>query len=561
MKCPNCEREVRSKKQCAFCGHQFDESEPVKTESIDSYIEESEVIPKTKRKNNVLRILWSIIKLVLTIFIIFLLIAFGPKYATKLWEQYGFGNKQSSQVETTESVVEETTVETTEETTVAPTAMLNASVDTSAYPLTKIVMELANDSTTVDRNQLELGVVSNGTEKPIENYSLLQEGNKFTISFNNPAIESVSANEREQTLYLRSEELLIDEKIPVTLPEVTVDKERFDFLNEVIGSQENISAAITKVGEKTPFVHTDKSAENSYLFSWFILNRVMEAVDKGELKLDDSVTILNALKAKDETTGVALMEENETLTVEEMIKAVIQQDVTAMNHLIQETGGPNAFNVWLSENQYFATKVTNLLNTDENGHVSGVVTNTQDVLSLLNLFAENKLVSETADAQLKEWILQTPVTEKYPADIEGVTRRYEIASTDTDNNVQSYSAIVETEEGNYIIVASVDKVSETTVKEISSLINRIVQFLRTGNKEITESEPTPAPEVEETTVAVQENQEAPAAPAAEPAQSRYGADNDGDGFADSIWDEAGGYYRPVRWTQGADGLYYYEFTE
>ncbi|MBF6626769.1 serine hydrolase [Aerococcaceae bacterium zg-BR9] len=570
MKCPNCEREVRSKHQCAFCGHRFEESEAIESESVEQYIEESEVIPKTKRKNNFGRILWSIIKLVATIFIIFLLIAFGPKYATKLWDQFGFGNKQSSQVETTTAESDEETTmaedETTqEETTTASSPVVNSSVDTSAYPLTKVELELADENTTIDRSQLELGVESNGTEKVIENYSLLQEGKKVTLTFNNPAVEVVAANEQKQTVFLRSKELGIDEKIPVTLPAVTLDKERADFFNELItnrlGSKGTVSAAIKKVGEDTPFVYSDQAAENSYLFSWFVLNRVMEAVDKGDLALDDSVKILDALKAKDETTGVATMEENETQTVEELMHAVIQQDVTAMNHLIQETGGPNAFNLWLSEHHYFSTKVTSLLNKDENGHISGAVTSTQDVLTLLNLFAENKLVSETLDAKLKEWILQTPVTTKYPEKVDGVTRRYEIASSDADGNTQSYSAIVETEEGQFIIVSSVNNVSdvEGAVSEMAAVNHHIIQYLRTGDKEVTEKEPEaesePTPEPEVTTVATQE------APAAESNNGRYGPDNDGDGFADSIWDEAGGYYRPVRWVQREDGLYYYEFKE
>ena len=141
-----------------------------------------------------------------------------------------------------------------------------------------------------------------------------------------------------------------------------------------------------------------------------------------------------------------------------------------MNHLIQEVGGPNEFNVWLNENSYFSTRVNNLLSISETGEVAGALTNVQDLGQLLTKLSNDELVSEDASTDIKERLLQSPFTAKYPeSGIEEVVSRYEIASTDDNAEQQYYSAILETEETDYIVIMMVSNFDdiEGTVSTMS----------------------------------------------------------------------------------------------
>lgn len=594
MNCPNCGRSIRSKTRCAFCGHEFDGNETIakKQESFESLNEESEVVsnykveenvydeedivPKTKRRGSFLRVLWGIIKLALAVFILFLLIAFGPKYASKLWNQLGFGNNGSAPTEQittvsetenvqSESVVSESVSEST--TTLAPETATNITVNTDNYPLTILKMELLDENMTLSRDDLEVGIKSNGEETTIENYSLLKEGKVLTISFNYPLVQ---ADTSEQEIFVRSAKANLDIIESIDIPSFALDSEKVEQINKLLtdnlGGLGDVSAVIREVDESMPIIYANQAIEASQLFSWFVLGRTFAAIEADELTLDTNIQILEALKATGDESTIAYEEEGIEYSVEQLIDLVIAQNVTAMNHLIQATGGPNAFNLWLTENNYFDTKVNELLGTDTQGHVTGTTTSVQDVANLLVALANDQLNSKELDRQLKERLLQTPITEKYPEGLESVKRRFEIASSDTDSISQAYSAILETEDKTYIIVTNVANPNDVVevVNGTRLMVSKVINYLLTGeitttdeSEEVTEEQVSVVREVTDAAI--------PAVTTVEggfvsPGGYTYGADTDGDGYPNTVYDTASGTYRNITWSQGQDGLYYFDYA-
>src|SRR5699024_1712168 len=195
---------------------------------------------------------------------------------------------------------------------------------------------------------------------------------------------------------------------------------------------------------EVPYVYDDQSVEADALISWFVLGFTFNAIEDGELTLEDPVVVSSDLVAENDEGIVATVEDGTEFTIQELLSAVVEaNDVSAMNHLIQETGGPNAFNLWLNESNYFSIRVTQMLIVKESGQVTADVTNAEDIAQLLNKIANNELVSEEADATIKELLLITPVTAIYPeGQIAGYQTRYEIASADTNTAQQNYAGIV-----------------------------------------------------------------------------------------------------------------------
>lgn len=599
-------------------------SSRVSDDELERYIEDSEVIPKTKRRGSVLGFLWNIIKLLLVVFLLFLLIAFGPKYGKQLWEKYGFGNQNqpstSEQVVSTES--DENTPNSTEESDLLannsqnddtnkeddstkdenttkegettqegettkedetssdqPNQTENAVVAKSAvnldqYPLTEIELELADDQKEIKREDLNISVDIDGEIQEIQDYSLVQEGKQLKIAFNNPAMQVIASEQPKQLVKVQSEALNIDESLDVELPKTTVDGEKFENFNQILtdnlSETGSLSAAFKKNGEDSPYIYADSSFDASQLFSWYILNRTLSAINEGEIDLETKVKVLDDLKAEGDNGAIASAEENTEFTIETLMYEVIQQqDASAMNHLIQATGGPNDFNLWLSKNHYFATKVTELLNVNDEGHITGTVTNAQDLLLLLEKLANNQLVSEELDAKFKEMLLETPITRKYPDGFESVTRRYEIASNDIDSTSQGYAAILETEDGQYLVVTNVanPKDTDTTVSSIANSIRQLVSYFMTGEipseEETTEEAPVEEPVVEEVPEEeyVEPVTEAPVVEQTEAPGFQYGEDLDGDGMPDSVYDPNTGGYRNINWFQDEDGSNKFYYAE
>lgn len=213
------------------------------------------------------------------------------------------------------------------------------------------------------------------------------------------------------------------------------------------------------------------------MISWFVLQRVYEDMAAGKLTAEQEVKIQDDLKATGDQGEMAQLAAGDVVTVDQLIIAAVQrQDVTALNHLIQAVGGPNEFNSWLKQQDYFATEVTSLLQTTASGGVQGAKTNALDLTKLLTALSKDQLVSAEMDAKFKEMLLQTPVSEKYPSTLAGITRRFEITSADTDVSQQHYAAIFEAGDKVYVAVILLDDVKDAaeSVSAVATAVSAIM---------------------------------------------------------------------------------------
>ena len=141
------------------------------------------------------------------------------------------------------------------------------------------------------------------------------------------------------------------------------------------------------------------------------------------------------------------------ISIQELIDAVVvSQDATALNYLIQQVGGANELNIWLNSQGYYSTKMSANLGVNDSGDITGVATSAYDLTNLLNQLAQDKLVNEKVSAALKEAVLKTPVSTKFPTDLTGVTRRYEMTTPDQVGTMHHYAAILEMNGKSVIVV-------------------------------------------------------------------------------------------------------------
>lgn len=627
MQCPNCGRTVRSKNQCAHCGHVFNKGE-IKEASQD--VANDDIYEETNSRNSgggVGRILWGIIKLVLAVAIVFLAFLFGPRIINNVVEYFqpadtavvenmpadnqtpegnGDGGDGTPQVPETTETTEETA--SVEEDTAADTAggddvseeevesseeieedesddgqinLANYDVNLDEYPMINMEIEFEETLDTVTSDTFAFSVETNGDSVDLDGgYSLVKEGQVLSLSFNDPAISVLSTEPTEQTLNIQSDVLNIDESISYELPSSTMDSDLADTFNSTItdnlAALGSVSAVLYSPNADVPFVYDDQTDEADALISWFVLAHTYQSVNDGLIALDDVITVNSDLVAANDETSVAASGEGTEYTIQDLIiEAIHNQSASAMNHLIQANGGPNEFNLWLNESNYFATRITQLLSVTESGEIEGAVTNAQDISYLLNLLVNNELVTEELDTAFKELLLDSPLTEKYPYEqLTIVQSRYEVATGDNNPNQQYYSGILETEDDYYIVVIlqkNFDSAAET-VPTISNSINSLVTYMETGEEA---AEPEPESEeivevpVEETPSQVsvveeevpmdfdtgQVNNEWDDTMTSETGIT-YGPDSDGDGFRDTYLNEAGEFV-PIEWYQEADELWYF----
>lgn len=614
MKCPNCGRDVRSKTQCAYCGHSFKAGEPstpastrsassergehtrVQESQPEQFREASElratreaheapaIVPRTKRKGG--NIIWNILKLVIAVAIVFLLFLYGPNLVGKVMDYFNsddnilvqtLGSDEEETVENGEADSETDTENgdaeggessegeeetSTEEESASALTLVEQNVNLDNYPTIDVTLDFEETLTDVDQTTFDFIVQSaNNGETELSEYSLYKENQRLVLSFNDPNLAVVAVDEQEQTLRLVSETLNFEESITYTLPSVTVDQAQVDQFNATINEQlangVNVSAVFYEVGADVPFVYDGQTIEANSAISWFVLQRIFEGVSEGELELDHPVEINEALKAAEDSGTVAELEAATTMTVEELALLTIQErDLTAMNHLIQETGGLNEFNLWLNESGYFATRMNAPLGYDDNAQTTGAMTNSQDIGNLLGKLAQNELVDETNDGLFKEMLLQSPMTEKYPAGLEYVTRRYEMLSADDNPNNQYYTAILETEDTAYVVIFFISNFenAETIVSSIASSIEELVTYFETGSVEaeaeeeseevVEESAVEEVSEVTQVEVTDETTQQTPSqnvSPSGEPTDNIYEGKptenfyNFSDGYRQGIW--------------------------
>lgn len=502
----------------------FKEVDDFPSASSDTYETRSNrepqaVIPKTKRKGG--SVVWGIVKLLLAVAVVFLLFLFGPRLIGQVMDYFNsddnifvqtFGNKDESdeilsEVESEGSVAEnEETTESSEESTESDSALtlINQSVELAEYPTINVTMSFEEALAAVDQSTFKFYVGSNGEETELSEYSLFKEGSDLVLSFNDPTLEVVAVSEQEQTLRLVSENLNVDEAVTYTLPNVNIDKEQAqqftDSINNHLGDLGDVSAVFFEAGADVPFTYDNQSVDADSLIAWFVIERTFEAVAEGQIDLEATVTINDSLKAENDNGTIATTEADASYTYTELLNYVIQErDVSAMNHLIQETGGLNEFNLWLNESGYFATRLTAPLSLNEAGLITGAMTSAQDLGNLLGALASNSLIDETGDATIKEMLLQSPFSEKYPEGMEGVVTRFELMSSDDNASRQYYAGILEMEETSYVVVMLANNITdaEATVSAISTTINELVTYFSTGSLEVEETEAETEAESEE----------------------------------------------------------------
>lgn len=522
MQCPNCGRKVRSKHQCAHCGYVFGSDDKVENQDDKPIaehpkardFEEVTIVPKTPRKkaSGIGKFIWGIVKLLLMVLLVFLAFMFGPQLYKRA-EQFFNGSTQVAQAPTKESESTEasqetsageesmTSADTSESTQAEPEGLVlkDSQVNLDNFPIVQVTLDLQGPVDQISRDTFSFKLMSNGQEKAIDDeYSLIKEGNRLKISYNDPSADVLSNGNQEQSLLVEAKDLNFKETVTYKLPQSGLDQAQHDQFNEiydrVADTNQNVSAMIQEVGseQEGAMVYDSQSVDADAMIAWFILARVYQAIDQDSLSMDQVIPLNQDLIAEGDQGEFAQSNGETDYSVESLLRLVIQQqDVTAMNHLIQATGGPNDFNLWLNESNYFGTKVTNKLASAESGSIQGAVTNVKDIVLLLEHLAQNKLINETADQQLKEALLQTPISRKYPEEnLPDIRRRYEITSTDENNKQQYYSAILEAEEKTYVVVILASELDDPTasVDSLRQAIHESVQLLITGEVTSTEEE-------------------------------------------------------------------------
>lgn len=608
MQCPNCGRNVRSKNQCAYCGHVFNKDEVSKVKTNDVVADSSDDVSETtsfpdahpidfqegrssrRTAGGFGRVLWGIIKLIIVVALVFLAFLFGPRLINNVVNYF-----QSSDTEVTQNQPDntpeddplnvadsdeltESTDQSTEdasdsansegsedsEDSSTTLAIANQNVNLDEYPMVNVVLEFDQPLNEVTSETFNFSVATNGETVDLEDdYSLVKEGQKLSISFNDPAVSVLTTEVLEQTLVVASEELGINEEVTYELPSSSLDSEQADVfnstINENLGSMGDVSVVIAPADADIPFVYNNQSVDADALIAWFVLGHTYNAINSGEITAEDAVTVMANLQVENEDSTVANAEEDSEFTVNELMAEVINNgDASAMNHLIQVTGGPNAFNLWLNESNYFATKVTQLLAVQEDGQLVGAVTSAQDIAQFLEKLANNSLISEELDKEFKDLLLNSPLTNKYPPQsIEGYQSRYEIANSDTNAAKQYYSGIIELEDTSYVVVmlSSNFDSAEEVVPAISDSIRSLITYFYTGETVDESEEESSEEELVEST-------EEPEAVVEEVQVDQGSVGEDGRTYSDqyvenigsyvnlpeeSVYDESIGGYRPAEW--------------
>ena len=393
----------------------------------------------------------------------------------------------TSEAEDTREAQEDTETTGEEEETnqaIAAYSLVDSNVILEDYPTVTVEMEFDRDLLEVDRDTFDFTVQYNETEVTFDNeYSLLKEGNTLILSFVDPAIAVVGEDTSNQTLLIEAEDF--EQEIEYSVPSDNLDQAQADEFNTIINEGLNevtdVSVVLQSTENESAYIYDNQTVEADTLISWFILQKTYQLVEEGDLSLDDTIEVFDQLIASGDAGVIAAADEGQEFTLQQMIDLIIQQgDASAMNHLVQATGGVNEFNYWLNGNQYFATRMNAPLAVEDD-YISGAVTNGTDVSRLLVELAADELVSTDLDESFKESLLQSPITQKFPANTL-VTRRYELITDDENSHVQHYAGIVETDDTTQVIVILTSNFSERdqVINNISTMIDQSLTYMVTG---------------------------------------------------------------------------------
>lgn len=555
MQCPNCGRQIRSKNQCAHCGYRFDGSgsKPIKQQTAEqNYQTDEQQIPneysgesettsydhqsyqgqtgsydvedydteyeKPSAMRSVGRGIWNVVKVLLTIAVVFLLFFFGPRLIRNAMDYFNMGDNQqqgenvvtapeSESGEDNQTAASDDAGESaggrgeadqTEQTEEAPGIQLvDNTVNLDNYPMIQVRLVFDEELGNITRDDFNFQLETNGSQTPLEDYAISKRDQELILSFNDPAVNLVSTGPTDQSLKVTSSELGVEETLSYTLPNVSVDQEKaqqFDTLvTENIAENAKVTSLFTDAkSSDVPLVYDQQSLEAGNLITWFVLENVFTKIEAGDLTLQDEVEVNSNLVAQGDIGTVANSDDETVYTLDELIRLMVQEnDISAINHLIQATGGPNAFNTWLNESNYFATNINQQLTVAGSGAITGAVTSIQDLNGLLTDLANDQLVSTEADELIKEYLLQTPMTDKYPTvGISAVERRFEIASSDANAQQQYYASIIDTEETSYVAIFMAYDIDdlEATRSGISTTISQLVSLFETGDLTADDSE-------------------------------------------------------------------------
>ncbi len=475
----------------------------------DQDFEEDYYEDEPRRRGGFLSVLWGILKLLIAVAIVFLLFLFGPQLIGKVTDYFNQDKSESSQpIGTSESEIEtgaDPSTGSNQESNQAAEeqgtfTVSNKEVKTDNYPIIEVDLAFDQELESVDRSTFNFAIEQDGQKQELgQAFALTKDGKNLSLKFNDPGqvgdgqVQMTSENSDQAgqaNLLITSQDGKFEEKISFERPQADqANAEKQTEFNKAIesGTNNDVSVYLADASEPSQaYQHQVKEVEAANEIAWFILQNLYEKIDANELTLEEPVELNESLIAQGDQGNIAASSPETPLTISNLVYAMVQEnDVTAMNHLIQALGGPNQFNTWLNEHDYFATKVNTLLAVDNEGGFTGATTSIQDLGLLLNKLANDELVSAESDAAIKEQLLNTPINNKYPeAGIPDVTGRYEIASADANTKQNYYAGILKTEAKNYIVVMLSDKAKQA---DFTKLFNSLASLLVTGTDTSDES--------------------------------------------------------------------------
>src|SRR5699024_9099103 len=173
------------------------------------------------------------------------------------------------------------------------------------YPLTNVALEFNESLDNVDSTTFNFTIDANGETVELEDdYSLVKDGQTLTISFNDPSVAVLSTDAQEQVLNVESESLGVSESISYEVPTTSLDTEQAEFFNSTItdnlASIGDVSAVVYPQDAEVPYVYDDQSVEADALISWFVLGFTFNAIEVGELTLEDPVVVSSDLVAEND---------------------------------------------------------------------------------------------------------------------------------------------------------------------------------------------------------------------------------------------------------------------
>ena len=557
-------------------------SEQISTEDDEDYI-----LPKTKKSSSLLKKLFGFLIMLAILALLFL---FGPQLydqATEWWAA-----RQSDSTETTEeSSDKEASLQDEKDHSDSSQEMADkdqksdnqavqdepsyhitkSDVDTSGYPRVKVKLSFAETLADVKEDTFDFKVQYNETEVPLQdNYTLEKVGKDILLSFVDPAVSVVGEDTSQQILQISGENF--SDSVEYKVPADDGDKKIKEALNDIVNSQlaglKDVSVFIQPIDEQVPYVYNDQVMNADQSIGWFVLQWIHELLAEGTIQPDQIIEVNDQLIASGDTGQVGT-KVIPAFTLQDMINLVaMENDASAMNHLIQLAGGVNEFNLWLKKAGYFSTRMNAPLAIESGRNITGATTSATDLGSLMLKLAKDKLFTgnqSSFNGVFKETLMLSPNTLKFPGENANFGRRYEMMSSDLNNETQNYEGIIETSIGDIAVVIMADKVqsADSIIPTIRQIIEESLSYLINGDQETTQETMQETTSSQEQSVLPQENEpvattvnenvgdQGHLSPSGEPVDNLY----EGKQTENFYW--FGDQYRRGTWYLGEDGAWFF----